>query len=41
MLGQSLRVFDALSLIYGTSCYHGFEDALFNELIIAKIHLSE
>ena len=27
LLGQSLRVFDALSLIYSTSCYHGFGDA--------------
>jgi hypothetical protein len=26
-LGQSLRVFDALSLIYSASCYHGFGDA--------------
>jgi len=25
-LGQSLRVFDAPSLIYSTSCYHGFGD---------------
>jgi hypothetical protein len=25
-LGQSLRVFDALSLIYSTSCYYGFRD---------------
>jgi len=28
-LGQSLRVFDALSLIYNTSCYHGFGEASF------------
>ena len=27
LLGQSLRVFEALSLIYGTSCCHGFGDA--------------
>jgi len=28
-LGQRLRVFDAFSLIYGTSCYLGFGDAYF------------
>jgi hypothetical protein len=29
-LGQSLRVFDVLSLIYSTSCYHGFGDASYH-----------
>jgi hypothetical protein len=32
--GQSLRVFDVLILIYGTSCYHGFGDASMGTLPI-------
>ena len=32
LLGQSLRVFDALSLIYSTSCYHDFGDTSFPNL---------
>jgi len=31
-LGQSLRVFNALSLIYSTSCYHGFGDPSFRRV---------
>jgi hypothetical protein len=30
-LGQSLHVFDTLSLIYITSCYHGFVDTSFQK----------
>jgi hypothetical protein len=33
-LGQSLRVFDALSLIYCTSCYHRFLDASYDNKVI-------
>jgi hypothetical protein len=39
-LGQSLRVFDALSLIYNICCYRVFGDVsivfLFNELLISS-----
>lgn len=31
-LGQNLHVFDALSLIYCISCYHGFGDTSFFDL---------
>jgi hypothetical protein len=38
-LGQSLHVFDALSLIYSTSWYHEFEDASTMTLISTHILL--
>jgi hypothetical protein len=34
LLGQRLRVFDALSLIYSISCYHGFGDTYMGTLPI-------
>ena len=37
-LGQSLRVFDTLSLIYITSCYHGFGDVAFDS---SAVHISK
>jgi hypothetical protein len=30
-LGQSLRVFDALILIYSTFCYHGYKGASYED----------
>ena len=37
MLGQSLRVFDALSLIYNISCYHEFGDTFFTARYFSEV----